>query len=198
MKPRLARHPGVALLLLALMLTPFVAACGSNGDDDDPGVATLDDSGDSSDDESDDSDPAASEDDLEEQALEFAQCMRENGVPDFPDPQVNGDGGMIMGGPGGGGDIDPEDAEKAMEACEDLAPRGGGDFSEEEQQEMQDAALENAQCMRDNGVPDFPDPVFEEGGARIDLNDIDPESPAFKQAQEACEDTLPNRREEDE
>ncbi len=58
MKPRLARHPGVALLLLALMLTPFVAACGANGDDD-PGVATLDDSGDSSDEESDDADDTA-------------------------------------------------------------------------------------------------------------------------------------------
>ena len=46
----------------------------------------------------------ASDEDLEEQGLAFAQCMRENGVPDFPDPQVNGDGGMIMGGgPDGGG-----------------------------------------------------------------------------------------------
>ena len=130
MRRRLARHPGVALLLLVLMLTPFVAACGASGDDD-PGVATLGDSGDSSDEESDGADPT-SEEDLEEQALEFAQCMRDNGVPDFPDPQVNGDGGMIMGGPGGAGDFDQEAVEKAMEACEDLRPQGGGNFSEED------------------------------------------------------------------
>ncbi len=119
--------------------------------------------------------------------------MRENGVPEFPDPQLNGDGGLIMGGPGGGVDFDQEVMEKAMEACEDLRPQGGGNFSEEDRQEMQDAALEHAQCMRDNGVPDFPDPVFEEGGARIDLNGIDPESSVFKEAQEACEDVMPNR-----
>ena len=46
-----------------------------------------------------------------------------------------------------------------MEACEDLRPQGGGNFSEEDQQEMQDAAGD-AQCMRENGVPDFPDPEF--------------------------------------
>jgi hypothetical protein len=197
MKPRLARHPGVALLLLALMLTPFVAACGANGDDDDPGVATLDDSGDSSDEESDGADNAdntASEDDIEEQMLEFAQCMRDNGVPDFKDPQVDGDGGIIMGGPGGGNEaLDMEAVEKAMEECEDLRPQGGGNFSEEDRQEMQDAALEHAQCMRDNGVPDFPDPEFSDGGARIDLNGIDPESSVFQEAQEACEDVMPNR-----
>jgi hypothetical protein len=191
MRRRLARHPGVALLLMALMLTPFLAACGNSGDDD-PGVATLDDSGDDADEESDGTDAAGTEEDLEEQALEFAQCMRENGVPDFPDPQVDG-GRIQMGGPGGGENFDQEAVEKAMEACEDLAPRGGGNFSEEDRQEMQDAALEHAQCMRENGVPDFPDPEFSDGGAMIELDGIDPESPAFKEAQEACEDKLPNR-----
>lgn len=192
MRRRLASHPGVALLLLTLLLSPWLAACGEDPDDG-PGVATLDDSaGDTGD--SDDGDGATGDEgDLEEQALEFAQCMRENGVPDFPDPQVDGDGGMIMGGPGGGEGIDPEAAEKAMEACEDLAPRGGGNFSEEDRQEMQDAALEHAQCMRENGVPDFPDPEFSDGGARIALEGIDPESPAFQEAQEACEDLMPNR-----
>ena len=201
MRRRLARHPGVALLLMALMLTPYLAACGASGDDD-PGVATLgasgDSSGDDSGDESDGADPAASEEDLEAQALEFAQCMRDNGVPDFPDPQVNGDGGMIMGGPGGEGDFDQEAAEKAMEACEDQRPQGGGNFSEEDQQEMQDAALAHAQCMRENGVPDFPDPEFSGDGARISLEGIDPESPAFQQAEEACEDEMPNRPGDDE
>jgi hypothetical protein len=194
MRRTLTRHPGIVLLLLALLLTPFVAACGSEGDDD-PGVATLDDSGDSSDEESDGADTTANEGDIEEQMLEFAQCMRDNGVPDFPDPQVNGDGGIIMGGPGGDGnaDLDREAVEKAMEACEDLQPQGGGNFSEEDRQEMQDAALEHAQCMRENGVPDFPDPTFNGDGAMIELDGIDPESPAFKEAQEACEGMLPNR-----
>jgi hypothetical protein len=189
------RHPGVALLLMTLLLTPFLAACGDSGDDD-PGVATLDDSGGASDDASDGADTdTASDEDLEEQALAFAQCMRENGVPDFPDPQLDGGGGMIMGGgPDGGGNFDKDAVDKAMEACKDLRPQGGGNFSEEDQQAMQDAALAHAQCMRENGVPDFPDPEFSEDGARVQLDGIDPESPAFQEAQEACEDLMPNRR----
>ncbi|MDQ4053822.1 MAG: hypothetical protein M3237_14125 [Actinomycetota bacterium] len=186
---RLTRHPGIVLLLLALLLTPFVAACGASGDDDSPGVATLDESGDG--DGSDDgTDTAGSEDDLEEQALEFAQCMRENGVPDFPDPQVDG-GRITMGGPGGGDQIDPEAAEKAMEACEELAPRGGGNFDPEERQEMQDAFLDYAQCMRDNGY-DMPDPDFSDGGGMFRLQG-EPDDPAFVKAQAACEDKLPGR-----
>ena len=193
MRRRLARHPSVALLMMALMLTPFMVACGNSGDDD-PGVATLDDSG--ADDEETDggTDTAGDEDDLEEQALEFAQCMRENGVPDFPDPQVDG-GRITMGGPGGGEEFDQDAVEKAMEACEDLAPRGGGNFSPEEQQEMQDAFLAYAQCMRDNGY-DMPDPDFSDGGGAFRLEG-DPDDPAFEKAQAACEDKLPGRPGED-
>lgn len=197
MRRRLARHPGVALLLMALMLTPYLAACGETGDDD-PGVATLDDSGDDadgSDEESDDTDTAGEEDSFEDQALAFAQCIRDNGVPDFPDPQIDEDGGIMMGGEG---DFDREAVEEAMEACEDLSPRGGGNFSEEDRQEMEDAALEHAQCMRENGVPAFPDPEFSGDGARIELDDIDPESPAFQQAEAACEDKMPNKPGDDE
>jgi hypothetical protein len=63
---------------------------------------------------------------LQEQALAFAECMRENGV-DFPDPQFGEGGGMRFGGPG----IDPEDPDfkKAEEACRDKrpGPPGGGE-----------------------------------------------------------------------
>lgn len=191
MRRRLARHPGIALLLLALLLTPFVTACGASGNDDDPGVATLDESSNDSDDEGDGTDPAGDEQDLEEQGLEFARCMRENGVPDFPDPQVDGGRITMGGGPGGGGSMDMEAVEKAMEACEELAPRGGGNFSPEQQQEMQDAFLEYAQCMRDNGY-DMPDPDFSEGGGAFRLQGS-PDDPAFEKARAACEDRLPGR-----
>jgi hypothetical protein len=59
---------------------------------------------------------------LQEQALAFAECMRENGV-DFPDPQFSEGGGMRFGGPG----LNPEDPDfqKAQEACRDELPDGG-------------------------------------------------------------------------
>jgi hypothetical protein len=48
--------------------------------------------------------------------------------------------------------------------------------------------------MRDHGI-DFPDPQFEGGGVRIQMDEgMDPESQAFKDAQEACGDMLPAAR----
>src|SRR5690349_24942818 len=99
------RRSLVPALVAALALTMSVTACGSK--DDDPGVATLDGSdGDGSDDGGGEAD---SEADLEEQALAFSQCMRENGVPDFPDPNVeDGRIEMRIGGPGGGAQLDQD------------------------------------------------------------------------------------------
>ena len=191
------RRSLVAALVAALALTMSVSACGA--EDDDPSVASLNGDGDggSSNDDGGEADSAA---ELEEQALEFSQCMRENGVPEFPDPEIeDGRIRMRIGGPGGGGgEMDQDAMEKAMEECEDLAPRGGGNFSEEDRQAMQDAFLEYAQCMRDNGY-DMPDPDFGDGEGGMFRLEGEPNDPAFKTAQEACQDKMPGRPgEEDE
>jgi hypothetical protein len=179
------RRSLVPALVAALALTMSLAACGEDGDD--PGVATLNGS-----DGEDDGGAAGDVQDLEEQALAFAECMRENGVPDFPDPVVeDGRIQVRIGGPDGGGELDPEAMEAAQEACQDLAPRGGGNFSEEDRQEMQDAFLEYAQCMRDNGY-DMPDPDFGGDGGLFRMEG-EPDDPAFQQAQKACEDKMPGR-----
>ena len=52
-----------------------------------------------------------------------------------------------------------------------------------------EALLAFAQCMRDNGVPDFPDP--KEDGISLGGTGIDRNSPEFKAAQKACETLLP-------
>lgn len=80
--------------------------------------------------------PAEIDPEMQDKMLEFAKCMRENGV-DFADPDFSGGGGRIqIGGPGG---IDPssDEFQAAQEACQsilgDLGPRfeggpgGGGD-----------------------------------------------------------------------
>jgi hypothetical protein len=55
-----------------------------------------------------------------------------------------------------------------MSACRDLAPPGfSGDTRRPEQQQ---AGLEFAQCIRDNGVKDFPDPA--PGAPLVDTNRI--------------------------
>jgi hypothetical protein len=67
--------------------------------------------------------PNLSEEDkqeVKEQALAHARCMREHGI-DVPDPTFSAEGGVQMRMPG---NIDPDDPDfkAAQEACEDLRP----------------------------------------------------------------------------
>jgi hypothetical protein len=94
----------------------------------------------------------------ENQAAKFAQCMRDNGVSEFPDPDASGQ--LTIDGVLNGSSLDSDSPawKEAIGACKDLQPPGftGDDDVTDEEQE---ARLEFAQCMRDNGVEDFPDPA---------------------------------------
>ena len=136
--------------------------------------------------------PSASVD-QQEQARQFAQCMREHGV-DVPDPETaGGDSGPIKitgSGP-------PAGMDAAMEACKDKLPGGGTPPSLDPQQQEQLRAF--AQCMRDHGV-DMPDPDPNGGGLRITKSGgpssgggLGPDDPTFQAAQEACQDKLPGK-----
>jgi hypothetical protein len=92
------------------------------------------------------------------EAVKFAECMRDNGVSEFPDPDASGE--LTIDGVLNGSSLDPSSPswETAMAACEDLQPPGfTGD--EDITAEEQETRLEFAQCIRDNGVEDFPDPA---------------------------------------
>ena len=123
-------------------------------------------------------DPAAA-------AREYAACMRENGV-DVPDPDPAT--GMVLIEPG----LDQDRLAEANEACADLAPGltgpdgGGPDPAQLEQ------SRRFAECMRANGLPDFPDPAAD-GSLSVPLGDggIDPDSPEARAAQEACREFAP-------
>jgi hypothetical protein len=86
----------------------------------------------------------------QEKAVKFAECMRQNGVGDFPDPDASGEFQY-------GVSVTPTVFRQAADACKDLQPPGV--FSSKRNPEEQDAALEFARCVRQNGVKDFPDPV---------------------------------------
>jgi hypothetical protein len=94
----------------------------------------------------------------QEQGVKFAECMRDNGVGEFPDPDASGE--LTIDGVLNGSSLDPSTPawKAAIAACKDLQPAGfTGD--EEVTAEEQEARLEFAQCIRDNGVEDFPDPA---------------------------------------
>jgi hypothetical protein len=103
-----------------------------------------------------------------EQAVKFATCMRSHGVKQFPDPDASGQ--LTIDAIANGSSLDTNSAafKQAISACKDLEPAGftGAKRSSEQQQ----AALKFAQCIRDNGVKDFPDP--DPNGPLVDTNRI--------------------------
>jgi hypothetical protein len=86
----------------------------------------------------------------QEKAVKFAECMRANGVPHFPDPDPKGEINF-------GVDVTGEVWLKAIDACKKLKPPGA--LSSKRTPKEQSASLRFAQCVRDHGVKDFPDPV---------------------------------------
>jgi hypothetical protein len=127
-------------------------------------------------------------------ALQFSQCMRAHGVPNFPDPtggqirlqvqqtpnstSVNG---VVVNGPA---------FQSATKTCQSYLPNGGHPTAAEVDQ-AKSRALAMSRCMRSHGVPDFPDPQFQAGpnggiGIRISGAGINPSSPAFQTAQKDC------------
>jgi hypothetical protein len=118
---------------------------------------------------------------MHEAGLEFARCMRENGV-DMPDPRPGG-GLALRARP-----VDDHAAiERAHEKCrKHLEKVRPPELSEEDRAEFRDRALKFARCMREQGI-DMPDPQFEGGGrVRMTMRE-NPDDPAFKAAHEKCQ-----------
>jgi hypothetical protein len=86
----------------------------------------------------------------QDKAVKFAECIRGHGVPHFPDPDAKGD--FVFGI-----DVSPAVWKRAVDACKDLEPPGA--LSGKRSPKQQSAALRFAQCIRENGVKDFPDPA---------------------------------------
>jgi hypothetical protein len=127
--------------------------------------------------------------DQEEAALAFAQCMRDSGVPNFPDPVANADGTFDLQRPQG---VDPNALFNALDNCRSELQAsgiqlGGGHATQDP--EVQDALLEFAQCMRENGVPEFQDPQ-PNSGIRGLFGDINPQSARVQEAMETCRPVL--------
>jgi hypothetical protein len=93
----------------------------------------------------------------QERGATFSACMRKNGVRAFPDPDASGQ--LTIDGVLNGSSLDPDSAawKHAIAACKDLQPSGFTGHKATPQQ--QGVRLRFAQCIRNNGVKDFPDPA---------------------------------------
>ena len=127
---------------------------------------------------------------FEEGVLNFAQCMREEGI-NFPDPTFDIDGNPEFDNL----EIENEEEfETAFESCEDILRNAlpeQFDLDPEVEAALVDASLEFSQCMRDQGI-DFPDPKPGEFGffAFRDA-DIDFSSEEVQEAFEICQPENP-------
>ncbi len=177
-------------------LALLAAACGSDASDEvsaAPEVVSVGAGGDSTTDDGDtgqDEEAGATD---EEVALEFAACMRDEGV-DMEDPTVNADGSVNLfggAGPGTGGARGQEDFQEAFETCGEVLEGATFFGNRADNAEFEDNLLEFAQCLRDNGV-DVDDPNFNsEGGAQgggfLFGDDFDPRDPANAEVMETCQ-----------
>jgi hypothetical protein len=122
------------------------------------------------------------------QALAYAQCMRSNGEPGFPDP--NSQGLFQNFGPV---DIHSSQYLSANKACGHLLPTYQAGTAQ--QRQTLSRQLKYAGCIRSHGFPHFPDPIqmpngnIEGAGPSGAVGPgygTDPNSPQYKAAHQAC------------
>jgi hypothetical protein len=114
--------------------------------------------------------------------IKFARCMREHGM-NIPDP--------VAGQPLRFSTSNPQGMEAAQNACKRY--RVAQEISPAERTAHLEAALKFARCMRRRGI-NVPDPTTSGGGVGIKVQGgpggIDPSSPTFQAAQNACQSLL--------
>jgi hypothetical protein len=124
--------------------------------------------------------------------------MRASGVPNFPDPQPGG--GFVI--PAGTSPAAPS-FQAAQAKCKKLLPEGGlpGGKTHPSDQTLE-KLVRIARCMRQHGVPQFPDPVTSvpsnlnqaepgvvtdfDGAILVFPSTMNMQAPAYRQALTAC------------
>lgn len=119
-----------------------------------------------------------------EQLVKYSQCIRANGVPDFPDPGP--DGRMQI-------KLQAKDAgkfEAAQQACKDKVPRGMAAINQPMTPELLQSLVGFARCVRGKGVNGFPDPS-PNGTFEITSPTLEMSAPQTQQALKACRESNP-------
>jgi hypothetical protein len=124
-------------------------------------------------------------------ALAYSRCMRSHGVPNFPDPDPDGNvPSSALRALG----MSKQTLLAADGACKRLLPssgRGGGTGTRGDRLKLA-FALNAAGCMRSHGFPTYPDPPTpspssQGSGTRFEGTGIDTKSPRFQTTETACE-----------
>jgi hypothetical protein len=122
-----------------------------------------------------------------QKALAFSQCMRAHGEPGFPDPQSNGS--LLINGQKD--HLNGALMNSANKACQHLMPKAPP-LTASQQQKITAQALKFVACMRAHGLSAFPDPTVNSSGIEMQLpTGLQPNSPVFRAAQQACKKLMP-------
>ncbi len=139
-------------------------------------------------------DPAVTDD--EALALEFAACMRGEGV-DMADPVIGADGSINLIAAfqaGSDGPVDQEAAQAGFEVCGEILDGTSLLPTPDDVTQNEDSFLEFAACLREQGL-DVDDPDLSElggggGPAALFGENFDPQDPANEPAIQACQSIL--------
>jgi hypothetical protein len=128
-----------------------------------------------------------------------AECVRQHGAPDYQDPLLTSDGYVYTDDVALRSLEDPE-LDAIQNACKDLIRAAS--FSMRDQgpppPKLIQAGVRSAQCLRENGLPDFKDPTVDRHFSPGKGFGLDPEAipaggkqnPTVMRALEACRKIL--------
>ena len=131
----------VAALFISALLAAAVSACQSGGSHPSAGAT-----------------PPASQQQFAALAREYSQCVRDHGIPNFPDPTIS-DGNLSYGA-----DDNTKAAvaahPEAITACKSIRDRLSQSFGKNWRPTAADMQklLQFAKCVREHGVAEWPDP----------------------------------------
>jgi hypothetical protein len=118
--------------------------------------------------------------------VQYANCMRSHGVSNFPEPNSQGQ-------PQTGGPINLSSPQflAAQKACAKYGGGGGIGTAPSVSPQLMQMLLKYVACMRTHGVPDMPDPSSN-GALSLPVHgNVNPSSPQFQAAQQACQKLMP-------
>ena len=125
-------------------------------------------------------------------ALQYSNCMRTHGVPNFADPKISVSGTeLFMQNPQmSATEVASPAYQSASGACAKYLPQQPQTPGTTGAGNSQQQAVRFADCMRAHGVPNFPDPTT--GGAFKLGSAINPRTPAFIAAMDHCRTLRPS------
>jgi hypothetical protein len=122
-----------------------------------------------------------------QKALEYAQCVRAHGEPNYPDPNSKGE--FVVPNGSSPVNVGKAVADAVNKACGKLAAALPGPAQASQGANTTNKSLMFAECMRSHGAPNYPDP--NPNGSFTLPKGANPESPQWQAAERDCQNLMP-------